>query len=63
MMEDKRCAVCGKKAIAKVNGKAWLCDEHATEATIFSLKIGQPVIWANRGEPQYLLMPTGGHRN
>jgi hypothetical protein len=62
-MDVKRCYKCGKKAIARVNGKAWVCDEHATEATIISLKIGQPVIWASRGDPQYMLMPTGGHNN
>jgi len=62
-MEDKRCAICGKKGVARVNDNAWLCEEHALQATMLSLKIGQPVVWANRGDPQYLMMPTGIHRN
>lgn len=63
MQDVKRCFKCGKRAVARVNDNVWLCDKHAMEATALSLEIGQPVIWANRGEPQYLLMPTGVHRN
>jgi len=62
-MADKRCVVCGKKGAARANGKAWLCEKHALEATELTLRSGQSVIWANRGEPQYLIMPTGVHRN
>jgi hypothetical protein len=58
-MEDKRCYKCGCKAVAKMNGTTWLCEYHAQEATITSLSLGAPVIWANRGDPQYLLIPTG----
>jgi len=63
MQSDKRCLICGRPGIAQVNGVAWLCEKHAQEATIFSLNIGQPVIWARRGIPEYLMMPTGIHRN
>jgi len=63
MENNKRCVICGRRGIAKVNGKAWLCEQHAQEATTFSLKIRQPVIWALRGTPRYLLMPAGIHRN
>jgi len=62
-MDSKRCVICGKPGIARANGQVWLCEQHAREATILSLKIGQPVIWANRGDPQYLLMPTGNIHN
>ena len=61
MQDVKRCSKCGKRAIATVNDKVWLCDKHAKEATIFSLEIGQPVIWTNRGDPQYLLVPIGSN--
>jgi len=63
MQNDKACVICGKVGIAKVNGKFWLCPEHAIEATKFSLVTGTPVMWARRGDPQYLLMPTGIHKN
>lgn len=63
MQSDKKCFICGKPGIAKANGKIWLCEEHSREATTFSLKIGQPVIWARRGIPEYLIMPMGIHKN
>ncbi|HEX76536.1 MAG TPA: hypothetical protein G4O12_08185 [Dehalococcoidia bacterium] len=63
MPSDKKCVICGKPGIARVNGKAWLCAEHAIEATKLSLVIGAPVVWARRGDPQYLMMPIGIHRN
>lgn len=63
MENNKRCLVCGKLGKAKFNGVAWLCEEHAQEATTFSLKVGVPVIWARRGTPEYLIMPTGIHKN
>ena len=62
-MEAKRCIICGKKAAARINNKVWLCDECALQAIILSLKTGTPVICANRGSPQYLLIPAGGHNN
>jgi hypothetical protein len=63
MQSDKKCLICGQPGAARVNGKAWLCEQHAREATDFSLKIGQPVIWAFKGVPRYLIMPNGIHRN
>ena len=59
----KRCAICRKPGVVRANGRAWLCEKHALEATTLSLKMGQPVIWAHRGQPQYLLTPTGVHKN
>ena len=54
----RRCVICGRKAAARANGVAWLCLEHAHEATVVSLMAGQPVVEAIEGEPRYLLMPT-----
>lgn len=63
MQSDKRCLICGRPGIAKVNGVAWLCEKHTIEATKFSLVTGVPVMWARRGDPQYLMVPTAIHRN
>lgn len=63
MQGDKKCFICGAPGIAKINGQSWLCAEHAIEATKLILVIGAPVMWARRGTPEYLLMPTGIHRN
>ena len=60
MGTKKRCIICGKRGQARVNGQHWLCVEHAREAVMLSLMAGIPVLEANRGEPQYLIMPTSG---
>lgn len=58
MGTKKRCIICGKRAMARVNGQAWLCGEHAREAVMLSLMAGVPVLQAVRGEPKSLIMPT-----
>lgn len=63
MGSNKRCLICGKPGTVQVNGKAWLCSEHGLEATKASLATGTPVVWARRGTPEYLMVPTTIHRN
>jgi len=63
MQSIKKCVKCGRTGIARINAGVWLCYKCAMEATIFSLNIGQPVIWARRSDPQFVLMPTTIHKN
>jgi len=63
MQSDKNCFICGKPGIAKANGRIWLCEQHALEAAEVSLAMGAPVIWAQRGNPQYLMMPAVVNKN
>lgn len=63
MRETKRCLICGRHGIARVNDRAWLCEQHALEATKFSLAAGASVVWACRGNAQYLMVPTKAGRN
>ena len=58
--KGKACAICGKRAAARVNGQAWLCATHTRELAALSLMAGIPVLQAVRGEPQSLIMPTAG---
>ncbi len=62
-MNTHKCCKCGKKAVAKVNDKVWLCAECAMDATITSLSMGQPVVQALKGEVQCLIVPTGPQHN
>ena len=59
----RRCAICGRKAVARANNVAWLCAGHAREAILISLMMGQPVVEAVQGEARYLLTPTLGTGN
>lgn len=54
-----KCCKCNKRAVAIINGKAYVCGKHAQEATVKSLALGEPVIQAVRGEPRFLLVPVG----
>jgi len=53
-----KCDKCYGKAVARINGRFYVCAECAEQATIESLSIGAPVIQAIKGEPKYLLIPT-----
>jgi len=61
-MTIKRCDKCGARAVARMNGRYLLCSRCAEKAAIASLSMGAPVLEAVRGEPRYLIIPTGpGH--
>ena len=63
-MSSHRCDKCGKRAVARANGRFWLCGECVEKAAVASLSLGEPLIQAVQGEPRYLIIPTGvGHRN
>ena len=53
----KVCYICGMKASARMNGDRYLCKDHAYDCIAESLKSGNPVVMAVKGQPQYLVAP------
>ena len=45
---------------ARPNGDFWLCAHHDHRLIFATLRAGQPVVEAIKGEPKFLLMPTSG---